>query len=414
MIVSSQLQLFDLKSFLPIGHNSATSRKEIAYREYRQNHFFSNHGFCSIVSFSAMRCSLPRKPQSDYVHLLGSVSLHGLRSTHLSRKPQGHRGMSSRGEAEAISYGHQEQRITKYSGPCQREPRLENLCRLCPSADQDRQRIIRERRLRLGIKTGRLRLRFNDYRSLPFGISLGQVPQNQSRSEASHLVGSPGQHPRCDQYYQRQNSRCQRARRSCLRAWSHLYFRQGICRLRPALPDSSITRVFCNARKKQFRFQASLLTASGQVNRDTGRPDHYGHRFLHAAGLSRETQANPILRYRHKEALCFSDQQLHATSNRDREALQMPLESELFFKWIKQHLRIKSFYGTSENALKTQIWIAISVYVLVAIVKKRLKLDRSLYTILQILSVTMFEKTPILQALSLTDDQTILDHLCKQ
>jgi hypothetical protein len=73
---------------------------------------------------------------------------------------------------------------------------------------------------------------------------------------------------------------------------------------------------------------------------------------------------------------------------------------ELFFKWIKQHLRIKSFYGTSENALKTQIWIAISVYVLVAIVKKRLKLDRSLYTILQILSVTMFEKTPILQVLS--------------
>ena len=73
---------------------------------------------------------------------------------------------------------------------------------------------------------------------------------------------------------------------------------------------------------------------------------------------------------------------------------------ELFFKWIKQHLRIKAFYGTSENALKTQIWIAISVYVLVAIVKKRLKLDRSLYTILQILSVTTFEKTPILQVLS--------------
>jgi len=73
---------------------------------------------------------------------------------------------------------------------------------------------------------------------------------------------------------------------------------------------------------------------------------------------------------------------------------------ELFFKWIKQHLRIKAFYGTSENALKSQIWIAISVYVLVAIVKKQLKLDRSLYTILQILSVTMFEKTPILQVLS--------------
>jgi transposase len=73
---------------------------------------------------------------------------------------------------------------------------------------------------------------------------------------------------------------------------------------------------------------------------------------------------------------------------------------ELFFKWIKQHLRIKAFYGTSENAVKTQIWIAISVYVLVAIVKKELKLDRSLNEILQILSLALFEKTPVFQALS--------------
>jgi hypothetical protein len=74
---------------------------------------------------------------------------------------------------------------------------------------------------------------------------------------------------------------------------------------------------------------------------------------------------------------------------------------ELFFKWIKQHLRIKAFFGTSENAVKTQIWIAVSVYVLIAIVKKRMRLDDlSLYTILQILSVTLFEKTPLLQLLT--------------
>ncbi len=71
---------------------------------------------------------------------------------------------------------------------------------------------------------------------------------------------------------------------------------------------------------------------------------------------------------------------------------------ELFFKWIKQHLRIKKFYGTSENAVKSQIWIAVSVYVLVAIVKKRLNLDASLYTLLQFFSLTLFEKMPIQQA----------------
>ncbi len=76
---------------------------------------------------------------------------------------------------------------------------------------------------------------------------------------------------------------------------------------------------------------------------------------------------------------------------------------EIFFKWIKQHLRIKSFFGTSENAVKTQVWIAISTYVLIAIMKKRLKIDLTLYTILQILSITLFERMPILQALTTVD-----------
>jgi hypothetical protein len=87
---------------------------------------------------------------------------------------------------------------------------------------------------------------------------------------------------------------------------------------------------------------------------------------------------------------------------------------ELFFKWIKQHLRIKSFYGTSENAVKTQIWIAVSIYVLVAIVRKRLALKMSLYQILQILSVTLFEKTPILQALQPPDSQEDLPDSANQ
>ncbi|PYU47791.1 MAG: IS4 family transposase, partial [Acidobacteria bacterium] len=81
---------------------------------------------------------------------------------------------------------------------------------------------------------------------------------------------------------------------------------------------------------------------------------------------------------------------------------------ELFFKFIKQHLRIKSFYGTSENAVKTQIWIAVSIYVLVAIVRKRLRLEVSFYQILQILSLTLFEKMPILRALEAIDSHNEL------
>jgi hypothetical protein len=87
---------------------------------------------------------------------------------------------------------------------------------------------------------------------------------------------------------------------------------------------------------------------------------------------------------------------------------------ELFFKWIKQHLRIKAFYGTSENAVKTQIWIAIIMYVLVAIIKKQLKLEPSLYCMLQILSVSLFEKTPLFQLLSQTEPDQMETDFSKQ
>ncbi len=87
---------------------------------------------------------------------------------------------------------------------------------------------------------------------------------------------------------------------------------------------------------------------------------------------------------------------------------------ELFFKWIKQHLRIKAFHGTSENAVKTQIWIAVSTYVLVAIVRKRLGAEASRYQILQVFSLTLFEKTPILRALQETDLDNDLDDICNQ
>jgi transposase len=87
---------------------------------------------------------------------------------------------------------------------------------------------------------------------------------------------------------------------------------------------------------------------------------------------------------------------------------------ELFFRWIKQHLHLKAFYGTSPNAVKTQVWVAVAVYVLVAILKKQLPLDLSLYKILQILSLTLFEKTPILQGFSAFDDDPQSHDPCMQ
>jgi hypothetical protein len=144
---------------------------------------------------------------------------------------------------------------------------------------------------------------------------------------------------------------------------------------------------------------------SRAVDKTTGlRSDHT---VMLTSAASMKNYPDPLRRVRFYD-LAQRRWLIFLTNNFDLPALTIARlyksrwKVELFFKWIKQHLRIKAFYGNSENAVKTQIWIAITVYVLVAIVKKRLALDVTLYQILQVLSVTLFEKTPILRAF---DDQ---------
>lgn len=122
---------------------------------------------------------------------------------------------------------------------------------------------------------------------------------------------------------------------------------------------------------------------------------------------SRQGFATPLRRIRFKDpetnkTLIFLTNNFTLPALTITQLYRQRWQIELFFKWIKQHLRIKAFFGTSENAVKTQIWIAVSVYVLVAIVKKRLNVSASLYEILQILSLTMFEQIPLNQLLSKT------------
>ncbi|MBN1291374.1 MAG: IS4 family transposase [Candidatus Latescibacteria bacterium] len=116
----------------------------------------------------------------------------------------------------------------------------------------------------------------------------------------------------------------------------------------------------------------------------------------------------------HKNHLYFLTNNFNFTSGTIAKLYKCRWQVELFFKWIKQHLRIKAFYGTSENAVKSQIWIAISIYVLLAIIKKRLNSEMSLYTILQVASVSLFEKIPINEAFSVQDIRELTESNCIQ
>jgi hypothetical protein len=162
-----------------------------------------------------------------------------------------------------------------------------------------------------------------------------------------------------------------------------------------------VTRAKSNLNAHR-RYSAPTDRASGIICDQTIVLD--GH-------YSRKDYPDPLRRIRFKDAdtgktLVFLTNQFALPASTICALYKSRWQVELFFKWIKQHLRIKRFYGTSENAVKTQIWIAISVYVLVAIIKKRLGLEASLYTLLQILSVTLFEKMPMPQALSASQFQS--------
>jgi hypothetical protein len=147
-----------------------------------------------------------------------------------------------------------------------------------------------------------------------------------------------------------------------------------------SLPESPGNR-WAQEREKAF----ARLVSKGNVYR---------------GGLSRYAAANSLQDQRRQDA-GVPDQQLHAAGPHHHRALSLPVAGRALLQWIKQHLRIKTFFGNSENAVKSQVWIAVSVYVLVAIVRKRLQLDASLYETLQILSLTMFETTPLHQLLTL-------------
>jgi hypothetical protein len=160
-----------------------------------------------------------------------------------------------------------------------------------------------------------------------------------------------------------------------------------------------VTRAKSNLDARRL-YSAASDRAHGVIADQTIVLNGYVTRHLYPAHLRR-------IRFKDREtdkSLVFLTNQFAHPPQTIAALYKARWQVELFFKWIKQHLRIKRFYGLSENAVKSQIWIAIATYVLVAIVKKRLALDASLYTLLQILSLTTFEKMPIKHALSLAED----------
>src|SRR5215471_12460145 len=234
---------------------------------------------------------------------------------------------------------------------------------------------------------------------------MGEVPPTQSRGEGSHAAGSARQHPRVYPHYRRQSARREDSRRDPSRSRRVLRYGSRLHRFRTPLRLTLCSAFFVVRTKENVLLERRY---SHPVDKSTGvRSDQT---VILTAIESAKVYPETLRRVSFydvetEKRLKFLTNNFTLPALTIAQIYKSRWQVELFFKWIKQHLRIKAFFGTSENAVKTQIWIAVSVYLLVAIVRKRLRLEASLYQILQIFSLTLFEKVPILQALQPSDSQ---------
>src|SRR5208282_4238623 len=295
--------------------------------------------------------------------------------------------------------------MSQYVSRCQRSARLAHLRGPGGAFDQKGKKALFWRTNRCRTTTKRLCTRFDNHRSLFESFSLGTLSLHQSRDQTPYST-----RPTWTDSFLYRNYRWalpRRQRTGCVdgRAGSFLRHGSWLPRLLPPSHTPSSRRLLCHPCPQRSAF---VRYVSQPIDPDTGLcSDHIGRL---QGFYSRKDFPDKLRLVRFYDTVqdrrfCFLTNQLLLPALTICQLYKMRWQVELFFKWIKQHLRIKRFYGNSMNAVKTQVWIAVSVYVLVAILKKELQLPQGLHSILQILSVSTFEKVPLNQLLTTTLSQ---------
>jgi hypothetical protein len=339
------------------------------------------------------------------VQLFRSVSLHGVCAADLPRELEGHRGLSSGNETEALSRRLSREDFTQHLGRRQRKARLAYLRGLRAGvdfqiarplyADEDLGLDLNNTVYALDASTIDLCLSvfpWAHFRKTKAAVKLHTLLDLQGNIPTFIYISDGKLHdvnvldillPEPGAFYIMDRGYLDFARLYTL-ACANAFF---------------VIRAKSNTRFRR-RYSHEVDRSTGVICDQT---------IMLTGVKSAADYPQPLRRVKYRDediqkTFNFLTNNFNVTSLTIADLYKNRWQVELFFKWIKQHLRIKSFFGTSANAVKTQIWIAVSVYVLVAILKKKLKIDASLYTILQILSVTLFEQTPILRALAQIDD----------
>ena len=362
--------------------------------EYRQNHFRPSDGTSAASGVSQMRPTLRRRLQSKNFFVLRSISGDGLRPTELPGKLAQYRSLPSGDAHEALSHANPQRDFPQQPGSRQRDTRLAHLW-----ADFAQVLIHTARHL---VELDQTVYAF-DSTTIDLCLSLfpwARFRKHKAAVKLHTLLDLRGSIPSFIQITEGKIHDVNVLDDLTPEPGSFYILDRGYLDFERLYRFHQALAFFVIRSKSNFQFRRIY---SHPIHKFTGLISD--QTIMLTTFYSAEAYPDKLRRVRYFDAetnkrLSFLTNNFLLPALTIAQLYKCRWQVELFFKWIKQHLRIKVFYGTSENAVKTQVWTAVSVYVLAAILKKRLGLDHSLYTILQILSVTLFEKVPMIQVLT--------------
>src|SRR3972149_8000032 len=326
-MVTATFRFFDLNSFS--GYD--VPFKQGAHHEYRQNDFFSTHGLHAMVRISKMCRTIFGQLQKQNVFLPRSIPLHGLCSINIPRKFARYRSLFTIHEQQTLSHGYSRQSQSNDSGQSQRESRLAYLCRFCANLNSFCQGLVFKRRLWFRSQRNGLCFRRYDHRFMFISVSVGQIPNDQSRNQNAYASGFTRTHPSFRRDYASKSSRCQYFRYPYSRAGFLLHHGSWLHRLRKTLSTPSILCVLYHSCQRQLKRRQNLFTPHRQINWPQIRSNNPFEKLLFRKRLSRTFKACSFFRFRARSALCLLNKQFFPSGINHCASLQRTLEDRALF-----------------------------------------------------------------------------------
>lgn len=372
--------------------------------EPRQAGFFSTHGLSATEYFSSVRRQAPRRSQGPELHLHGSVFDHGFCPVDLPRIPARYRDQFARTSQAALPHGTALQdRLSQYLGQCQRHKALANLRRLRPAFDRHGAASLCKRSVGDRFGCHGLRLRCHDDRFVSVGLPLGAVSREQSGYQTATLLDLRGAIPTFIHISDGKTHEVNILGQLIIEPGAYYLLDRGYLDFKRLFAIHQSNAFFVTRAKSNTQFKRRYSSPVDRANSNIVCDQTGVLTVFYSSQDYPVTLRRVVVKDETGKRITFLTNNFALKPELIADLYRQRWQVELFFKWIKQHLRIKTFFGTTENAVKTQIWIAVCTYVLIAIAKKRLRLPNSLHEILQILSLTMFETMPINQLLTTQD-----------